>query len=46
MANGDVVAYPGSTAADALTLAARPEAIRLSANDTAIVGLTFWALSE
>jgi ureidoacrylate peracid hydrolase len=37
MANGDVVAYPGSTAADALTLAARPEAIRLSANDTAIV---------
>jgi ureidoacrylate peracid hydrolase len=37
MANGVVVAYPGSQAADALTLPARPEAIRLSAKDTAVV---------
>ncbi len=31
------VEYPGSSAADALTLPARPEAIRLSAKDTAVV---------
>ena len=37
MADGDGVAYPGSKATDALTLPARPEAIRLSAKDTAVV---------
>jgi ureidoacrylate peracid hydrolase len=37
MAAAQGVEYPGSKAADALTLPARPEAIRLSATDTAVV---------
>jgi ureidoacrylate peracid hydrolase len=37
MAEAIGVDYPGSQSADALTLPARPEAIRLSAQDTAVV---------
>jgi ureidoacrylate peracid hydrolase len=37
MTDGDGGRYPGSAAASALTLPARPEAIRLSAKDTAVV---------
>ena len=37
MGMGMAVEYPGSSGADALTLPARPEAIRLSAKDTAVV---------